>query len=150
MVNIMPNITKQELKNYCHIQAEIEAFDAVAQNCRERIAQLIDVDKLYQQAAEQFTSEPVEAAEYAETVRQIVTAYLEMEHRAIENALLLMQMQARVENFLLSIPDADLRRAFALRYLKGMTWQEVASALGDSVTEDNIRMRAHRYIQKAG
>ena len=150
MVNIMPNITKQELKNYCHIQAEIEAFDAVAQDCRQRIAQMIEADKLYQQAAEQFTSEPTEAAEYAETVRQTVTAYREMEHRAIENALLLMQMQARVENFLLSVPDADLRRAFALRYLKGMTWQEVASALGDSVTEDNIRMRARRYIQKAG
>ena len=54
MVNIMPNITKQELKNYCHIQAEIEAFDAVAQDCRQRIAQLIEADKLYQQAAEHF------------------------------------------------------------------------------------------------
>lgn len=146
----MPNISKQELKNYRHIQVEIESFDAVAQDCRERIAQLIEADKLYQQAAEHFTSEPAEAAEYAETVRQIVTAYREMEQRAIDNALHLVQMKARIENFLLSIPDADLRRAFALRYLKGMTWQEVASALGDSVTEDNIRMRARRYIQKAG
>lgn len=146
----MPNITKQDLKNYRHIEAEIEAFDAVAQDCRQRIAQLIEADKLYQQAAEQFTSEPAEAAEYAETVRQTVTAYREMERRAIDNALHLVQMKARMEDFLLSIPDADLRRAFALRYLKGMTWQEVASAIGGSVTEDNIRMRARRYIQKAG
>ena len=144
----MPNI-KQDLKNYCQIQAEIEAFDAVAQDCRERIAQLIEADKLYQQAAEQFTSEPAEAAEYAETVQQTVTAYREMERRAIENALHLVQMKARIENFLLSVPDADLRRAFALRYLKGMTWQEVASALGGNATEDSIRQQAHRYMKKA-
>ena len=111
---------------------------------------LIEADKLYQQAAEHFTSEPAEAAEYAETVRQTVTAYRAMEQRAAENALHLVQMKARIEIFLLSIPDADLRQAFALRYLKGQTWQEIASALGGSVTEDNIRVRAHRYIQKAG
>lgn len=146
----MPNITKQDLKNYRRIQAEIEAFDAVAQDCRQRIAQLIDVDKLYQQAAEQFTSEPTEAAEYAETVRQTMTAYREMEHRAIENALHLVQMKVRIENFLLSIQDADLRRAFALRYLKGQTWQEVASALGGYATVENVKKRVQRYMKKAG
>lgn len=146
----MPNISKQELKNYRHIQAEIESFDAVAQDCRQRIAQLIEADKLYQQAAEQFTSEPTEAAEYAETVRQTVTAYREMERRAIENALHLVQMKARIENFLLSVPDADLRRAFALRYLKGQTWQEVASTLGGYATVENVKKRVQRYMKKTG
>ena len=146
----MQNITKQELKQYRQLQAEIEAFDAVAQDCRQRIAQLIEADKLYQQAAEQFTSEPAEAAEYAETVRQTVTAYQAMEQRAAENALHLVQTKVRIENFLLSIPDADLRRAFALRYLKGQTWQEVASALGGNATEDSIRQQVHRYMKKAG
>ena len=92
----MQNITQQTLKNYRHIQVEIEAFDAVAQDCRERIAQLIEVDKLYQQVAEQFTSEPAEAAEYAETIQQTVTAYREMEKRAIDNALHLVQMKAQI------------------------------------------------------
>ncbi|MBQ7542570.1 MAG: hypothetical protein IJT44_09805 [Clostridia bacterium] len=145
----MQNITQQTLKNYRHIQAEIEAFDAVAQDCRQRIAQLIEADKLYQQAAEHFTSEPAEAAEHAETVRQTVTAYRAMEQRAAENALHLVQMKARVEDFMLSIPDADLRRAFALRYLKGMTWQEVAAAIGGNTTEDSIRQQVHRYMKKA-
>ena len=143
-------MTKQELKNFCHIQAEIEAFDAVAQDCRERIAQLIEVDKLYQQAAEQFTPNPTEATEYEISVRQTVTAYREMERRAIDNALHLVQMKARIETFLLSIPDADLRRAFALRYLKGQTWQEVASALGSYATAENIKKRVQRYMKKAG
>lgn len=146
----MQTITPQELKNFRHIQAEIESFDAVAQDCRQRIAQLIEADKLYQQAAEQFTSEPAEAAEYAEAVQQTVTAYQAMEQRAAENALHLVQMKARVEMFLLSISDAELRQAFALRYLKGMTWQEVASALGSYATAENIKKRVQRYMKKAG
>ena len=146
----MQTITPQELKNYRHIQAEIEAFDAVAQDCRQRIAQLIEADKLYQQTAEQFTPDPAEAAEYRKTMWQTVTAYREMEQRAAENALHLVQIKERIENYLLSIPDAELRQAFALRYLKGMTWQEVASALGSYATAENIKKRVQRYMKKTG
>ena len=143
-------MTIKELKSYSHIQAEIEAFDAVAQDCRQRIAQLIEADKLYQQAAERFPTNPTEATGYEISVRQTVTAYREMERRAIDNALHLVQMKARFENFLLSIPDADLRRVVALRYLKGMTWQEVASALGGYATVENVKKRVQRYMKKAG
>lgn len=47
-------------------------------------------------------------------------------------------------------PDAHMRRILQLRYVQGLSWDEVAARIGGGNTEDSVRKAAGRYLAKKG
>lgn len=55
--------------------------------------------------------------------------------------------QAKLEQFIATIPDSLTRQIFALRFVDGLNWWKVAQALGGGNTADGARKRAYRYLK---
>lgn len=61
----------------------------------------------------------------------------------------LMQKKLEAFEFIGSIQDAQTRQIIFLRFIKGMSWGQVAIKIGGSNTDEGVRKRAVRYIKSA-
>lgn len=52
----------------------------------------------------------------------------------------------RLHRFIDTIEDSYLRQIFSLRYISGLTWNQVAASIGGN-TEDSVRMAHNRYLK---
>lgn len=53
-----------------------------------------------------------------------------------------------IHAFILEIPDEQTRRAFYLRFVQCLRWEEVARRLGGGNSADGARMRVVRYLNE--
>ncbi len=53
-----------------------------------------------------------------------------------------------ISKLIAEIEDAELRLIFELRYYRGLSWAEVASALPTKLSPDAARMKHQRYLKK--
>ena len=56
--------------------------------------------------------------------------------------------RSRLERYIADIPDSLTRMIFTLRFVNGLTWQQVAYHVGGYNTADSVRMTCNRYIEK--
>lgn len=63
--------------------------------------------------------------------------FLEDEIKAGEEAIL---------PFIRSIEDDQTRLIFRLRFIRGLTWKEVAAVIGGRNSEDSVKMVCYRYL----
>ena len=52
----------------------------------------------------------------------------------------------KINEFIERIHSESLRVAFRMKYLRGLTWAQIAEILGESYTEESVRMAAYRYL----
>ena len=52
------------------------------------------------------------------------------------------------EQFICDLDDSRIRRILMYRYIDGMSWTNVAQAIGRNATADSVRMEANRYLEK--
>lgn len=55
--------------------------------------------------------------------------------------------ESAIAAFISTIGDLQTRTIFRLRFLGGMSWKEVATAIGGGNTEAGARMACHRYLE---
>lgn len=53
-----------------------------------------------------------------------------------------------VEEYIESIEDSRVRTIIRLRYIEGMTWQQVATYMGGDNSEDSVKKTAQRFLKK--
>jgi hypothetical protein len=56
--------------------------------------------------------------------------------------------RARLERWINNIPDSQTRMIFRYRFVSGMSWEQVAEAIGGN-TEYSVKKRCYRYIKTA-
>lgn len=54
----------------------------------------------------------------------------------------------RLNEFIETIEDSQVRIILSLRYIKGLTWRQVALNIGGGNTEDGVKKIAYRYIMR--
>lgn len=54
-----------------------------------------------------------------------------------------------IELFVSTIPDDYMRKMISARYIKGLTWREIADAFAPN-SEDSCRMAVKRYLHSLG
>ena len=66
----------------------------------------------------------------------------------LENAELeLLERTNEVEDYIQSIYDSRVRRIMRYRYMDDMTWRQVAHKMGNTSTEDSVRMEHNRFLE---
>ncbi len=55
-----------------------------------------------------------------------------------------------VQAFMATIENAQTRMVFRLRFLRGLTWEEVATVLGGRNTVDGVKKICYRYLDALG
>ena len=56
--------------------------------------------------------------------------------------------QKRLEEYIASIPDSLTRQIFALRFVNGLSWRQVAFHVGGGNTEESVKKVVYRYLEK--
>lgn len=54
----------------------------------------------------------------------------------------------RLNRYISSIQDSEIRLIIALRYINGFSWRQIAFSIGGGNTEDGIKKIAYRYLKK--
>ena len=60
----------------------------------------------------------------------------------------LMEKREELEEYVDTVPDSLIRQIITLRYINGLSWQQVAQHIGGGNTADGVRKLCNRYIKK--
>ena len=52
----------------------------------------------------------------------------------------------RINRFIESITDSQMRMIISLRYVNGLSWFQVAESIGGGNTEDGVKKAAYRFL----
>ena len=55
--------------------------------------------------------------------------------------------RSRLERYIADIPDSLTRQIFTLRFINGLSWNQVAQHIGGGNTQDSVRMTCDRYLK---
>lgn len=53
---------------------------------------------------------------------------------------------SRLNRYIESVDDSQIRMILSLRFVNGMTWQQVANSIGGNNTADSVRMACTRFL----
>lgn len=56
--------------------------------------------------------------------------------------------RSRLERYIASIDDSNLRQIFTYRFINGLPWRQVAACIGGNNTEDSCRKAVKRYLER--
>lgn len=54
----------------------------------------------------------------------------------------------RLNRYIESIEDSEMRMIMSLRYINGLSWEQVVASISIYATEDSVRMRHNRYLRE--
>ena len=54
----------------------------------------------------------------------------------------------RLNRYIQSIDDAQMRMILSLRYINGLGWDQVAASIGGGNSDKNVQMAVNRFLQK--
>lgn len=54
----------------------------------------------------------------------------------------------RINRYIQSIDDSEMRQIIALRYVNGLSWNQVAASISVYATESSVRKAHDRFLQK--
>jgi hypothetical protein len=54
----------------------------------------------------------------------------------------------RLNRYIESIDDSQMRMIMTLRYVNELSWRQIAFSIGGGNTEDSIKKLAYRYLKK--
>ena len=81
--------------------------------------------------------------------------YKQRKNKLIELHILLEEKQKervaeyeRLLRYVTEVDDSYIRQILQLRFLNGLTWQQVATGVGGNNTEDSVKKAAYRFIGK--
>lgn len=53
----------------------------------------------------------------------------------------------RLNRYIKDVPDVQIRMILSLRYINGLTWQQIADNIGGDNTADGIRKKHDRFLK---
>jgi hypothetical protein len=53
----------------------------------------------------------------------------------------------RLNRFIASINDSEVRMILSLRYVNGLCWTQVAASISPYATDDSVKKRAYRFLR---
>lgn len=131
-------MTKKELSQYYWLQREIEADEA-------RLKALDE--KATSPRSQQITGMPRGGSGEQDKIGELVAEMADLQAIIAAKQIQCIHERQRIERFILSIPDSMTRLVFTYRCIDGMSWRDVASAMGYRMSEENARQTYHRYLK---
>lgn len=84
--------------------------------------------------------EGVDTEEYNRKIRRI-------RNRLQKRLEEVMELREEIEEFTDTIDDSLIRQIITLRYINGLTWEQIAFSVGEGVTADSVRKKHDRFLK---
>lgn len=130
-------MTKKELSQYYWIKREIEADEKRLRNLRESIQS---------PKAMRLTAMPTANGAH-DSIGDAVAEMTDIEAIIAAKQIQCIHVRQRIERFICSVQDSMVRQVLMYRCIDGMTWKEVAAAMGHRMSEENARQIFHRALK---
>ncbi|APH24760.1 RNA polymerase subunit sigma-24 [Clostridium botulinum] len=133
---------KEQLKQLRYLKTEIEAIKKQIDNLEYTMA----IDKVkgssshFPYVQRSFT---IEGVDYEEYNRKTIRLRKKLSRRISE----LMDLVEETNEFIEGIEDSLTRQIISLRYINGLTWEEVAANVGGGTTTESVRKVAERFLK---
>lgn len=80
-------------------------------------------------------------------VEQMAIAIITLEKAIEEKRIRCLTEQIRLETFIATIDDSQLRQLFTLRFINGLNWVQIAHLIGGGNTEEGVKKKVYRYLK---
>lgn len=54
----------------------------------------------------------------------------------------------RLNRYIASVEDSEMRMILSLRYVNGLSWEQVAASVSIYASENSVKQAAHRFLKK--
>lgn len=86
---------------------------------------------------------------YENIMEQKIAAIADLEGLIHAKMMQCIYERNRLERYIADIPDSLTRQIFALRFINGMSWVQVAMNVGGNNTPGSVKMICYRYLNKS-
>nr|DAE41507.1 MAG TPA: Protein of unknown function (DUF1492) [Caudoviricetes sp.] len=86
---------------------------------------------------------------YENIMEQKIAAIADLEGLICAKMTQCIYERNRLERYIADIPDSLTRQIFALRFINGMSWVQVAMHVGGDNTAGSVKMICYRYLNKS-
>lgn len=131
-------MTKQELSHHVELKRQLAAD-------LELLASLEAAAALRIQHLDGTTH----AAGVCDSRGSLAAEIADVRTKVSELETVISRSEAAVLDYIAGIKDSRVRQIFLLRFIRGMTWKEVAAAVG-WITESGVKAVCYRYIARGG
>lgn len=128
-------MTVKELSQLYYLNASIEMM-------RERLAELREAADIRSPSISDMPRAPGLRDKVGDIVPRIADEEAELEEMLRE----MEEKRRELNAFITRVPNVRIRLILQLRYVKMMTWQEVADAIGGRETEYSVKKACYRYV----
>ncbi|HCL4447570.1 TPA: RNA polymerase subunit sigma-24 [Clostridium botulinum] len=133
---------KEQLKQLRYLKTEIEAIKKQIDNleCTMAIDKVRGSSSHFPYVQRSFT---IEGVDYEEYNRKTIRLRKKLSRRISE----LMDLVEETNGFIEGIEDSLTRQIISLRYINGLTWEDVAANVGGGTTTESVRKVAERFLK---
>lgn len=129
-------MTLRELNHYCDLQEKLERAE-------EMLNSFIETTCLGAQVLDGMPHTPG----VSDKVGDLAIEIADLENRIAVLRKDVEREKAVVTAYIAKIPDDQTRMIFRLRFLRGLTWGEVAALIGGRNTESAVKNICYRYLE---
>ncbi|MDD2429343.1 MAG: hypothetical protein PHQ85_07135 [Eubacteriales bacterium] len=130
-------MTLNELCQLRYLKVLIERDEERYQELKDKVTNISPI--LTGMPAQQGTSDKVGEG---------AAALADLARRIQDDTVSFTIRRARMEEYIRCIDDAQLRTILILRFVDGLTWNQVADRIGGNNTEDSVKKACYRYLKK--
>lgn len=131
------HVTKQELSQLYYLNREIE-------HLKNRI---IELECISTSSTSRITGMP-HATDISDKVGKYASEIADLKELLDLNLKKCFYELNRLNRYIESIEDSQIRMIMTLRYVNGLSWRQIAFSIGGGNTEDGVKKIAYRYLKK--
>ena len=148
---------KSVLIEYCDMQVEIKELKKLIKVTEEKIAKMEEKERTRDVVSggaggtQHFKVEGFPIPEYTKVKRLLISRRERLKMKEEE----LLEITNQAEEYIESIKRSEIRIMFRMRYIEGLTWNQVAHQMNEmfsrtkrTYTEDGCRMKGNRFFKE--
>ncbi len=111
--------------------------------------QLAKLEAQLQPGCQEITGMPRNPVYAKSTVEEIVIQVDDLRKRIQKEQIEYLRERRRIEKYISSVEDYQIRLIMLLRFVDLLTWTQVAQRIGGNNTEDSVRKACNRFLKKS-
>ena len=135
-------VNKKQLKQLRYLKQEIKMLQRQIDDMDYTIAtdSVRGSDREYPYTQRSFTISGIDYEDYNRRIRRLQRQL----NRRVEE---LVDLVEETYKYIDNIDDSLIRQIISLRYINGLTWDQVAATIGGGNTADSVRMMHDRFLK---
>ena len=132
-------MTLEEISKYTKLIARLESAEEILKSLQEAV-----------RPGSQVISGMPKSLTVKDKVGNLVVEIDDLKNRIVFLKKEIRREGKKLSEFIEEIHSETLRVIFRMKYFRGLSWMQIAEILGESYTEESVKMVAYRYLSSVG